>query len=129
MPQKERRSGVAADADKAPQSVMLFRQTATSHPSALNAPSPTLTNFLNYEAPSTTFPKNARCTGIRYSAQSAALLFAEISPHGSCRIERPDRADNSVLSRVFNRGFNAAFDITAVCNSLAEAFQSLRKFF
>ena len=29
MPQKERRSGVAADADKVPQSFSLFRQTAT----------------------------------------------------------------------------------------------------
>ena len=60
MPQKERRSGVAADAEKAPQSIMLFRQTATSHPSALNAPSPTLTSYNVFEAPVITFLEKNR---------------------------------------------------------------------
>jgi len=36
---------VAADADKAPQRPRLFRQDGNSHPPALNAPSPTLTNY------------------------------------------------------------------------------------
>ena len=45
---------MAADADKAPQSIMLFRQDGNSHPPALNAPSPTLTKNCIYEAPKIT---------------------------------------------------------------------------
>ncbi len=86
MPQKKRRSGVAADAEKAPQSVMLFRQTATSHPSALNAPNPTLTKIIDYEAPKITFFL-IQSYPTRKASVIAVDLFAKIRSHDACGIK------------------------------------------
>ena len=74
---------MAADAEKAPQSIMLFRQTATSHPSALNAPSPTLTKNCIYEAPKITFFEFSQICRKRIASATAASLFAEKCSNGT----------------------------------------------
>ena len=121
MPQKERRSGVAADAEKAPQSVKLFRQTATSHPSALNAPSPTLTKNFDYEAPKITFFNSLQFLPKCDALWIAAKLFAEKRPHGACGIQRADGANDPVFPCKNECFLYAALDVVKGGYGFSEA--------